>query len=1311
MDFYKIEEKVDARKKEINKMTIYPNFLVTRTKDLMVRGKSFYAIWDEENDTWSTNEYDIPKIVDKDLYEYYKNRELSFDGSIHVKYMKYADTKVWEDFRRYVGSLSDNSIQLDQKLTFKDDLVNRDDHVSKRLPYSLEKKETPAYEELASTLYDPEEREKFEWAIGSIVAGESIDIQKFIVFYGEAGSGKSTILNIIQKLFEGYYAMFEAKALTNSNNQFSTEVFKSNPLVGIQHDGDLSKIEDNTKLNSIVSHEEMVINEKYKAAYTSRINCFLFMGTNQPVKITDAKSGLLRRLIEVSPSGRKVPPARYDQIMKQIDFELGGIARHCLDVYKKLGINHYNSYRPQLMIQSTDIFYNFVEENFHTFKREDGVTLKRAYEMYKVYCDDSNVQYTMPKIKFKMELANYFKKFNDDRVYVDGDRVRNYYSGFKYQKFLDPQDEPENDILIELKKQESIFDKRCGDRPAQYALDSGSPTMKWDKCKTTLNDISTYKLHYVRPEKNHIVIDFDLKDDTGQKNLELNLKAASKWPLTYSEVSKSGNGLHLHYIYDGDVERLSNLYDENIEVKVFNGKSSLRRMLSECNDISIAHISSGLPLKGEKMINYESVKSEQRLRDLISRNLKKEFHGGTKPSVDFIFKLLDDAYNSGLIYDVTDMRMKVLTFAMSSTNQAEACVKLVNKMKFKNESEYQVIEETKEYKESELIFFDVEVFPNLFIVCWESETGEPVKMINPSSKDIEELIKMRLVGFNCRRYDNHILYGRYIGYSNEELYNLSQKIIKNDKNAMFGEAYNISYTDIYDFSSKKQSLKVFEIDLGIHHQESGLPWDEPVPEEKWDEVADYCVNDVKATKATFFDRKQDFVARQILADLSGLTVNDTTQQHTAKIIFGNDKNHKNEFVYTDLSEQFPGYKFDLGKSTYKGEDPGEGGYVYSEPGMYTNVALLDVESMHPNSAIILNVFGKYTEKFKDLLDARLAIKHKDYDSAKNMLGGILENYLENEEDAKDLSYALKIVINIVYGLTSAKFQNKFTDPRNKDNIVAKRGALFMIDLKEAVQSQGFQVAHIKTDSIKIPEATPEIISFVKEFGKQYGYTFDHEATYEKLCLVNDAVYVAKEKDGDWTSTGTQFIHPVVFKELFSNEKVEFKDYCETKTVKTALYLDMNEGMGEDEHRYHFVGKVGSFCPIKPGKGGGILLREKDGKYHAATGTKGYRWLEAEMVENLDKKDDIDISYFGELVTKAYDALKKFGDPEWFCSDTADNEIPDIDIPPPWGFPCGNPEPGKEEGISFCNDCTKFVNGKCEKGIDKKKLILRKGVQK
>lgn len=398
---------------------------------------------------------------------------------------------------------------------------------------------------------------------------------------------------------------------------------------------------------------------------------------------------------------------------------------------------------------------------------------------------------------------------------------------------------------------------------------------------------------------------------------------------------------------------------------------------------------------------------------------------------------------------------------------------------------------------------------------------------------------------------------------------------------------------------------------------------------------------------------------------------------------------------------FPGYEFIDGKNMYRGDDLGKGGYVYAEPGMYGNVALLDVASMHPNSAINLNAFGEYTQNFKDILDTRIAIKRGNFEEAKHLFGGRLAPYLNDESSAAALAQALKIAINSVYGLTSANFDNPFRDVRNKNNIVALRGALFMRTLQDEIKKRGFKVAHIKTDSIKIPDATPEIIQFTMDFGKQYGYEFEHEATYDRMCLVNDAVYIAKyasaedcieqygyspgdnkKKGGQWTATGTQFQIPYVFKKLFSKEDLVFEDLCETKSVTSTLYLDMNEDLGEDEHNYIFVGKIGRFCPIKPGCGGGILYREKDGKYYAATGTKGYRWLESEMVFELNKLDDIDEKHFIEMADTAKDTINKYGDFEWFVSD--DPYVPPMMIEGEYGL-----HPFYDEDVPFTGPTNKI----------------------
>ena len=495
-------------------------------------------------------------------------------------------------------------------------------------------------------------------------------------------------------------------------------------------------------------------------------------------------------------------------------------------------------------------------------------------------------------------------------------RARNYYQGFRFDKFEYKPTEKKvttapTKTWLSFDCTDSIFDKLAADFPAQYASSEGVPTYKWDNVRTKLSVLDSSRLHYVLiPEEHvhHIVIDFDIKDENGEKSYEKNLAAASLWPKTYAELSKSGAGIHLHYIYEGDVERLHRSYADDIEVKVFNGKGSLRRMLTKCNNLPIANINSGLPLKGEtKMVNFEAIKSEKSLRNLIERNLNKEIHPGTKPSIDFIYKILEDTYNSDLKYDVSDMYNAVVAFAMNSTNQADYCVKLVNQMKFKSEEPSVDISVRENYTaDDKLVFYDVEVFPNLFLVNWkmQGEDKQVVRMINPTPAEIEDLMRFKLVGFNCRRYDNHILYARLMGYSNEQLYKLSQRIISGDRNAFFGEAYNVSYTDVYDFSAKKQSLKKWEIELGIHHQELGLPWDQPVPEELWAKVAEYCDNDVIATEATFEHLQADWTARQILADLADMTVNDTTNSLTTRIIFGKERHPK--LVYTDLAtgEQF-----------------------------------------------------------------------------------------------------------------------------------------------------------------------------------------------------------------------------------------------------------------------------------------------------------------------------------------------------------------------------------------------------------------------
>ena len=1350
MDFYEIR----VRKRKDGHFEIYPEFLIGDSNDLMIRGKDFYAVFDEKVGMWNRNPKALQRIIDSDIYKKMEELRSKYqyeDVPIELKLMKEDSSGSWLRFIKYAKNLPDDYHQLDEKIAFQDTVIKREDYISKRLPYSLKEGDISAYDELMSTLYSPEERAKFEWAIGSIIAGDSRKIQKFIVFSGPMGSGKSTVMNLIEKLFggynryKGYCTKINAKALTGSNVGFALEPFACSPLVGIDQDSKLSRIEDNTILNQIVSHDTLQINEKFKNLYDTNPHCFLFMGTNEPVKITDSKSGVIRRLIDVEPTGNIIQPeSKYEELVEKMNYELGAIAKHCLNVYRKMGKSYYSNYRPTRMMVRTDHFFNFMKDNIEVFIQQGGVTANELWNMYKTWCNDSGMDFTLKKYQALDEAKNYFEAFSE-RPYINGKQLRNWYSGLKMDKFISEDHKERKEEVNQwaipkwLNLQEgieSILDKELADFPAQYGDEK--PAITWKNCRTKLKDLDTRQTHYVQCPSLMIHMDFDKKNEKGEKDFLLNAKAASAYPETYAELSKGGKGIHLTYYYDGNPDDLSRVVEEGVEIKVQIGNAALRRKLFKCNKSPIAHISSGLPLRNKKVINDNALKDAKHLRTRILKALRKEIEPGfTTTCINYIEAQLMEAQEKNIPYDISDLDNAIYSFAASSTHNSESCIKKYFNMKLiwpeppKQAVYEEDIPENKRVfipntnQNAPIVFCDIEVGKNLLLVCYKEQGPgkKVVKIFNPNPVDLEALFKMRLFGFNCRTYDGVILYARYIGYSLRDCWQLSQDIIVNDKRNNFTrDAEYVFEGDIYDYSTDKKSLKKWEIQLAQEgklsldaHMEMNVDWSEDIPEELWPTLAEYCEHDVIATEAVFEATAGDYKAHEILAELSDLPFISTTNQMTTKIIFGDVKEPWHDFNYPNLAEMFPGYRFEGGKSYFNDVLIGEGGRVYAEPGMYYNVKTFDVASMHPSSIIAENGFGPYTAKFKNLMDIRIAIKHKDFDKVRE-LDSRLDKYMDDPAQAKALSFALKIAINSVYGLTAARFQNKFKDPRNVDNWVAKRGALFMETLRLKVQSMGAKVVHIKTDSIKIEKPTPEIETFILDYGKKWGYNFEVESIYDRICLVNDAVYIARcsndEANGDeaghWTATGAQFQHPYIFKTLFSKEKVTFDDLCEQRAVKTDIWLDMNEGLedvtayekeltkvdkklkdlwglnwdkmlrilceqevpiGTDDlpmekvlesnkliaqrgsllnsiskgHDYQFVGRVGLFCPIISGKGGGLLMRKgTNGSYSSVAGSKGYRWLEASRVKELKYDKYIDMSYFHDLASVAVETIEKFG---------------------------------------------------------------------
>jgi hypothetical protein len=150
-------------------------------------------------------------------------------------------------------------------------------------------------------------------------------------------------------------------------------------------------------------------------------------------------------------------------------------------------------------------------------------------------------------------------------------------------------------------------------------------------------------------------------------------------------------------------------------------------------------------------------------------------------------------------------------------------------------------------------------------------------------------------------------------------------------------------------------------------------------------------------------------------------------------------------------------------------------------------------------------------------------------------------------------------------------------------------------------------------------------------------------------LINDAVLIGRTNiDGHsgssvWDAVGARFAQPYVYKTLFSREPITFEDLTETRGVKKGtIYIEMEDDV------MVFIGRVGVFCPMKTS--GGALYRVQGEKKYAVTGTKNYKWLPADVVRELGKEDDIDMSYFEAAVEEALEKIAKFGDPNIFLGD-------------------------------------------------------------
>ena len=173
---------ISTRSSKRGVIEVYPKFIIKKSSDLMIRGGDFYAIWIEEKGLWSTDEEDALQLIDREIDRFIEKNKNKFDLPLKALYMWDAESGMIDIWHKYCQrQMRDSFHSLDENLIFSNHQTVKQDYASRILDYPLEPCDTPAYDKIMSTLYSDEERHKIEWAIGSIVNGDSKKIQKFLV--------------------------------------------------------------------------------------------------------------------------------------------------------------------------------------------------------------------------------------------------------------------------------------------------------------------------------------------------------------------------------------------------------------------------------------------------------------------------------------------------------------------------------------------------------------------------------------------------------------------------------------------------------------------------------------------------------------------------------------------------------------------------------------------------------------------------------------------------------------------------------------------------------------------------------------------------------------------------------------------------------------------------------------------------------------------------------------------------------------------------------------------------------------------------
>ncbi|MCT8867148.1 phage/plasmid primase, P4 family [Shewanella xiamenensis] len=278
--------------------------------------------------------------------------------------------------------------------------------------------------------------------VGYILTGRT-DEQVLFFLYGHGCNGKSTFMNIIQRLMGGYYHQISSDVLLQSNNSGkgpnpSLAKLNGSRLVVANELPEGSRMDENL-VKSMTGNDVIVARQLYAKVELEYIPMFklIMVGNHKPV-IRDTSTGMWRRMIllpfNASFSQQQMDP----QLMDKLYAELSGILNWALEgvqMWLKDGIKASipNSIKSGIAEyrHESDLLAMFLEE---CTNKGDFVYTDELYDAFRKWAErDGDWKMTRNIMTKRLVEKGFEKGRHNSKAMIKGIKLKSAFDGIPEQ--------------------------------------------------------------------------------------------------------------------------------------------------------------------------------------------------------------------------------------------------------------------------------------------------------------------------------------------------------------------------------------------------------------------------------------------------------------------------------------------------------------------------------------------------------------------------------------------------------------------------------------------------------------------------------------------------------------------------------------------------------------------------------------------------------------------------------------------------------------------------------------------------------------